>query len=713
MHRLRLAAAFLPVLFAAQTAAQESRPSWRIDVRVVDDGGKPVEGVAVKARLPFATAYSDLARRDFAARSDAAGVAAFTDLPPGMAVVFEAAVEPWVPTRSPVAMPHADGEAPAATVPDLVLTSGRALQVTVTDAFGTPVEDGEVRILPLIEARLARGGAAGPDRTADLDGTGRAKFDKLPAELLTVEVTAAGFETRMTAVDLRRAPLIETTVRMGRDPVPPGATMPWLPSPKDAFAIADAGNLPVMVALTMDGERANDGLAARHFKDREVIRVAELIPCLVSSVFGEGGVHAQDVAHGEVDFACTRYGSIPCASHQAVEAWVRKEFLNDETPPVVPRHMFVATDGRVLADREYYLSERDLRRMILRAIRDSGSDVAVWPSVHRLQPIWRVLIGHEDSPERREAVATIARLVESGDDYAAMALRGSGLEMIAGDARLQILDAILVPVLDDPVRVLEGFLYDAEPAIRIRAWQRLAAVSQCVDCDAATSALAYEDDDSVFAAALKALRVEERGDALAVTDAGEGGRWRIVEILLGRSDAASIRGLDTVLDQIGTEGRNRLLRSLAQGFEDESAVRRLFAHGSAPEASAVAALRALGLVDSGSSEQQARIVDLFLSQAKSQDALVRQEAVTQLGAWRTPPAAMPALEAALTDESAPVRLAAAIGLWRHGIRKGGAVLAEGIDDPELGPAARGFLQAAYSDAAPADADGWRKWVEGQ
>jgi hypothetical protein len=714
MNRKSTAAIVLSVIVAATAPAQESRPPWKAEVRLLDDGGQPLAGVAVRARLPFAVAYSELDRRTFQAKSDASGIAAFTDLLPEQPIVFEVTADPWVPTRSPVCLPRAPDDGSILPTPQMVLTGGRVAQVSVQDAFGVPLEDAEVRTLPLVEPRLERAGRtdSAPDRgsvrAARVDGVGKARFEKLPAELLTVEIRSGGFETRMATVDLRRAPSAEIVVRLDRDPSPPAASMPWLPSVRDAFATAESGALPILVAMTMDGERANDALAAHHFKDPEVIRVAEFLPCLVASVFGEGGVHANEVDHGEVEGVCTRYGSIPCEAHRAVEAWARNELVSDPEF-TVPRHFLVAPDGRILAERGYYLSERALRWMILRALRDVNSDAAVWTCLRRLQPLWRTLCAGAESDERREAVATLARLVESGDGYAAMLLRGVALDALPGDVRLQILDALLVPALDDPARALQGFLHDTEPAIRMRAWQRLATVPARVDAVTAAGALAFEEDDSALAAALPALRVEERGEALAVADAEVGERWRIVEILLGRADAASVKGVDAILDQVGTEGRNRILRVLARNPEDETGIRRLFTLATAPDVGAIAAMRALAGV---SGDFDARVKDVLTSQLKSPNALVRQEAATSLGRRGATSAASP-LEAALLDADQPVRLAAAIALWRLGNRAGGSVLVDSVDDPESGAEARSLLEAAWSEAAPADAAGWRKWLEGR
>jgi HEAT repeat protein len=701
----------LPAPAEGVTIALES--AWRASVRVVDDQGRPVAGVAVRGRLPFAVPYSDLERHDFEAATDATGVAAFDDLIPEAPVVFEVAHGGFVPTRSPVVIPRpaGNGSAPSA---DVVLTEGRAAHVTVLSGFDVPIPDAEVRVLPLVEPRLDVAGhaAADPDRgsvrTGLTDSAGRVGFEKLPAELLTMEVRAPLHETRMIVIDLRAFPIADPVVRLERDAQPPGASMPWLPSAREAFDAGARGSLPVMVSMAMDGERANDWIAAHHFRDPEVIRVAEIIPCLLASPFGEGGLRAASVEHGERDGVCTRYDAVPCAAHQAVEAWARSEFLAGVESFQVPRHVFVTPEGRVLAHREYYLSERDLRWMILRAVRDTGSDAGVWIAVRRLQPLWRALCGDDASDERNAAVGALAALVASGDEYAIALLDRFALGAMTAAVRKQILDQLPVAAIGNPVRALHGFLHDPEPQIRQSAWQLLKGRGPRLDVAAAVDALAVdESSESVMAAALKTLRVEDQTTSVLVADAQEGDRWMLVEMLLSTLDAASIKGIDVVLEKTGTEGRNRVLRALAALPEDESSARRLFVHASAPESGAVAALRAIATAPDGLDD---RGRDLLLQQARAQNPLVRQEAVTQIGRHGVP-RSLPILAAVLDDPVEPVRIAAAIGLWRQGDRRGLQVMLAALDDPEFGDEIRELFEAACAPPHPEDARDWARLLE--
>jgi HEAT repeat protein len=709
------------IFLAGSAGGQDSQPAdrgrARAAVRVVDEDGRPVEGVTVRARLPFAVPYSDLALQDFDARSGPEGVALVEGLLPDEPIVFEIEDDRFVPTRTGVVLPQAErgtSEPPVAT--DVVLTKGRSAEIQVEDAFGAPLDGAEVRLLPLVEPRLRRGqpfaadAARGSVRIARAEGLGPGKvaIDQLPAELLTCEVRAPGFETRMIVIDLRAEKGFTGAVRLDRDPQPPLPVVSWMESVPDAFATARAGGLPVMVAMAMDGERANDWIAGHHFRDLEVARLSEHLPCLLSSAFGAGGLQAEGVDHGEVDDACARYGSTPCAAHRAVETWARAEVVGD-LPFEVPRHVFFAPDGREIEHRAFYLSERDLRRMMLRALRACDNDSATWLALRRLKPLWHALTGPEDSAARRAALGALVELVSSGDEYAVLLLRELGLEHVAAPVRLQILDSLLLPALRDPLSALKAFIHDPEPAVRRRVWQRLRAVTARIDVATAVAWIEDERDDAVMEAALHALRVDDTGAAVVVADAQTGERWRLVEMLVDRIEASAIRGLDAVLDSGPAEGKNRLLRALAAHPEDESAMRRLLAHASAPAVGAVAAIRALTGVPDGPGERGMKVL---LDQARSGCALVRQEAIAALGALDGSRHAAD-LVSALEDASEPVRIEAALALWRRGDRRGGPVLADAISDPEAGAAAHDALASRFVDSIPRDRDAWLRWLSGE
>jgi HEAT repeat protein len=469
---------------------------------------------------------------------------------------------------------------------------------------------------------------------------------------------------------------------------------------------AETGH-PVMVSMAMDGERANDWLASHHFKDPEVVRVAELLPCLVASVFGEGGIQAENVEHGEADGICVRYGSIPCAAHQQVEAYARRELMDDAVSFPVPRHIFVTADGQILEHRAYYLSERDLRWLMLRALREADSNAAVWLAIRRLQPLWRSLCAEADTPERRAAMTMLAHLVNSGDEYAIALLQDFALAEMSAVVRLELLEMLILEAIPDPVHALRGFLHDSEREVRQRAWQIMKKVTGRIDLSAAVPYLSQEEqDESVMAAALRTLRIEDRSNAVLVVDADQGSRWTLIDMLLATLDAASIKGLDLVVDGPSSEGRNRILRTLASLAEDESSSRRVFGQASSPEDGAVAAIRALAKAPGGLDE---RSRDLLMQQAKSPNALVRQEAVTQLGRHRVREASA-VLKAALEDPAGPVRIAAAIGLWRQSDRSVARHLVGALDDPEFGAEARTLLEAAYVESTPKTPDDWRRWL---
>src|SRR5262249_16919089 len=141
-------------------------------------------------------------------------------------------------------------------------------------------------VRPLVSSRLdVRGGAGersshGPDQGAAAGAEGRVTFNQLPRQTLVVEARAPGFLTQASTFEPGAArpgdPSSDgrsMTIVLARDPDPPGTGVPWASSLAEAFDRARESSLPVLVAMAMDGETANDELAARHFKDPDVIRV--------------------------------------------------------------------------------------------------------------------------------------------------------------------------------------------------------------------------------------------------------------------------------------------------------------------------------------------------------------------------------------------------------------------------------------------------------
>jgi hypothetical protein len=391
-----------------------------LDVAVVDDDGAPVLGARLLGRLPHAEAYSELERADFEATTDAAGRARLTGLPPNAPVVVNVSVDGRPDAQSDVVLPREAGAAVAATDPIRVVASrGRKLELKVVDAQGDPIGGARVRVDHPVPSRLdfrgfvaREGGAAGPPTEVKTSADGTAILQGLPSTLLRVDVSAPGFKTLTLPYELSRDDALPVAT-LQKDDVPTPPSVPWRESIGDAFREADATGRPVLLALAMDGETANDALAKRHFRDPDVVRALDACVPVLGSAFG--GVYADPNdpnAHREIDGVCSRYGSCSCASHQATERWAVDSFFGGARTFAVPRHMAIATSGAVVENRGYYLSERDLENLAIRALRRTRLSDAVALATARFGDSAALLRDGDADRTRR-----LARLSNAGDEY--------------------------------------------------------------------------------------------------------------------------------------------------------------------------------------------------------------------------------------------------------------------------------------------------------
>jgi len=168
--------------------------------------------------------------------------------------------------------------------------------------------------------------------------------------------------------------------------------------------------------MTMDNERANDWMAGHHFKDPEVVRVARELPILLASAFGPGGIMTEEVDHRVENGVSTRYGHIHPRVYQAVERYASANLVMLESFQV-PREIFVTTSGRELIHRTYYLTERDLVRLMLRAARFTQTELPLKLARQRLAQLTRDLAASDDAVRGR-AVDHLILLANSGDEHA-------------------------------------------------------------------------------------------------------------------------------------------------------------------------------------------------------------------------------------------------------------------------------------------------------
>jgi hypothetical protein len=657
-------------------------------VRLVGEDGRPVRGATVFGRLPTTPAYSALERLDFTAVTDQDGVAVITGIPADLPVLTEARPPGMIAGQTAMAFPirppaPADLLAAALT---LTITAGRTLRIAV-ESGGRPVSGATVNLLPLVEPRLDFGGHANRDmskgsiRTATTDANGAAAFDSLPANPITCEVRKTGLLTRLQVVEAAKSDSKPVKIRLMPDPSPPGRDVPWRTSVAVATDEAKRTSRPVFLVMTMDGEKANDWMAGHHYHDSEIVRAAREVVPLLSSAFGEGGVGAAD-GHVETGGVCTRYGTISCRAHQQVELLARAMMSAERDVFEVPRHIAATPEGERILHRVFYLSERDLLRLIVQSLRAVSRDAAVRLARDRLGATIEDAAGG-DAAARKRACQALALLANSGDEHAVAVLQALPELGVPPAARSEIAAALRPSAFTSCAVTLRDLLRESDRDVRRALLARLGEVA---GDEAAMDLLAAElrtSDVPAREVLLRALGVERKADELLVAAPASGNRWRIVEELIDLPDAGRVLGVDVILKEVGGEGRLRMLRALGRRAAGDASIQDLLMRTARGGGSGkVAALRALAAAAIGE-KPPAQIIAAFADAAQSPDPLLREEALRCIAAAGIP-VAPETLEASMTHPARAVRIRAAIALSRIGSRAGERVMLASLNDVEFG-----------------------------
>jgi len=136
----------------------------------------------------------------------------------------------------------------------------------------------------------------------------------------------------------------------GPSALPARASIAWQGDWDAALALAKAENRPVMLAVNMDGERANDTLAEDTYEDKMIRALAEGVVALPASGFDHGSG------------TCSRFGEVSCAEHQAIDKKARAEVLpaGPDGAVIAPQHVFLDGDGKVLMSVAYGITADEL-----------------------------------------------------------------------------------------------------------------------------------------------------------------------------------------------------------------------------------------------------------------------------------------------------------------------------------------------------------------
>ena len=133
----------------------------------------------------------------------------------------------------------------------------------------------------------------------------------------------------------------------------PVAGISWSGDWDAAFEQARGESKVVLLAINMDGEKANDRMAEDVYSDKEVIALTQQTVNLIGSRFEHGG-------------KCKRFSGVECTDHQQMEKHIRADILQvtPQTDLVAPQHIFADAEGKILLSVPYEISAREQRLLV-------------------------------------------------------------------------------------------------------------------------------------------------------------------------------------------------------------------------------------------------------------------------------------------------------------------------------------------------------------
>lgn len=141
----------------------------------------------------------------------------------------------------------------------------------------------------------------------------------------------------------------------------------WQTEWETAFTQARDEKRVVLLAINMDGEKANDRLAKETYRSKEVGGATTEIVALIGS----------QSEHGSG--SCSRFAGLDCVQHRAIDQKARAEVLvagpDDEV--IAPQHVLLDGEGNVLLSVAYEISADELIWCITAARRTLDPDADI------------------------------------------------------------------------------------------------------------------------------------------------------------------------------------------------------------------------------------------------------------------------------------------------------------------------------------------------
>jgi hypothetical protein len=270
-----------------------------------------------------------------------------------------------------------------------------------------------------------------------------------------------------------------------------GDSIVWQKSWEEAFARAKAEHKVVLLAVNMDGERANERMAASVYHEPALVELSKSAICLVASA-SDHGTGAE----------CARFGSIACSDHRRIDSAARQSVLKPDKEGfvVAPQHVLLDPDGKVILSVPYEISADELewclataivkldpsfdgkvsasarapRRLIKGNVLDLSGDPAASGKVptreETLELIAEVKKGSLAGPERMAALKSILSADEpEAIEYIQSELRRGGGKGAGSDIRAELVHTIGARSPASYWPLVADFLDDGSPILRAEA----------------------------------------------------------------------------------------------------------------------------------------------------------------------------------------------------------------------------------------------------
>ncbi len=150
----------------------------------------------------------------------------------------------------------------------------------------------------------------------------------------------------------------------------------------------------VFLAVNMDGERANDRMAEKVYRDKLVVELSAKTLNLVASA----------TEHAPMDKDCPRFGGVRCQDHRRVDTGARKDVLKSDKEGLViaPQNVFLGPDGKVILSVPYEITADELAWCFVTALQkvDAATAPPMPASAHGPK---RLILGATYDPSGADA----------------------------------------------------------------------------------------------------------------------------------------------------------------------------------------------------------------------------------------------------------------------------------------------------------------------